>query len=128
VHKPDESARKLSQSHRLELGQTRPGRKPNGVFQSLFFQGLVDLRFGKRVIGPKHHFLTLVPAGTRRRRALLRLRWKTYTNPNAFLFEATQLMFRSNPIFRGTSIGVPGAEDHQLFAFLNCSHSLLNSN
>jgi len=40
------------------------------------------------------------------------------TNPNAFLFEATQLMFRSNPIFRGTSIGAPGAEDHQLFAFL----------
>ena len=40
------------------------------------------------------------------------------TNPNAFLFEATQLMFRGNPIFRGTSIGVPGAEDHQLFAFL----------
>jgi len=43
---------------------------------------------------------------------------KTNTNPNAFLFEATQLMFRSNPIFRGTSIGAPGAEDHQLFAFL----------
>ena len=43
---------------------------------------------------------------------------KTNTNPNAFLFEVTQLMFRSNPIFRGTSIGVPGAEDHQLFAFL----------
>ena len=40
------------------------------------------------------------------------------TNPNAYLFEATQLMFRSNPIFRGTSIGVAGAEDHQLFAFL----------
>lgn len=43
---------------------------------------------------------------------------KTNTNPNAFLFEASQLMFRSNPIFRGTSIGAPGAEDHQLFAFL----------
>jgi len=43
---------------------------------------------------------------------------KPNTNPNAFLFEATQLMFRSNPIFRGTSIGRPGAEDHQLFAFL----------
>jgi len=40
------------------------------------------------------------------------------TNPNAFLFEATNLRVRSNPIFRGTSIGVPGAEDHQLFAFL----------
>jgi len=43
---------------------------------------------------------------------------KPNTNPNAFLFEATQLMFQSNPIFRGTSIGAPGAEDHQLFAFL----------
>ena len=43
---------------------------------------------------------------------------KPNTNPNAFLFQATQLMFRSNPIFRGTSIGASGAEDHQLFAFL----------
>lgn len=43
---------------------------------------------------------------------------KPNTNPRAFLFEATRLMFRSNPIFRGTSIGVAGAEDHQLFAFL----------
>ncbi len=43
---------------------------------------------------------------------------KPNTNPNAFLFEATHLMFRSNPIFRGSSIGMPGAEDHQLFAFL----------
>ena len=43
---------------------------------------------------------------------------KPNTNPNAYLFEATQLMFRNNPIFRGTSIGMPGAEDHQLFAFL----------
>lgn len=43
---------------------------------------------------------------------------KPNSNPDAFLFEATQLMFRNNPIFRGTSIGVPGAEDHQLFAFL----------
>ena len=43
---------------------------------------------------------------------------KPNTNPKAFLFEATQLTFRNNPIFRGTSIGTPGAEDHQLFAFL----------
>ncbi len=43
---------------------------------------------------------------------------KTNTNPRAFLFEATRLMFRDDPIFRGTSIGVAGAEDHQLFAFL----------
>ena len=42
----------------------------------------------------------------------------TNTNPAAFLFEATRLMFRNDPIFRGTSIGVPGAEDHQLFAVL----------
>jgi 4-hydroxy-3-polyprenylbenzoate decarboxylase len=41
------------------------------------------------------------------------------TNPKAFLFEATRLMFRNNPIFRGTSIGVPGAEDHILFSFLS---------
>jgi UbiD family decarboxylase len=40
------------------------------------------------------------------------------TNPNAFLFEASQVMFRSDPIFRGASIGAPGAEDHQLFALL----------
>jgi len=43
---------------------------------------------------------------------------KANTNPNAFLFEATQLMFRNDPIFRGTSVGVSGAEDHQLFAVL----------
>lgn len=40
------------------------------------------------------------------------------TNPDAFVFEATRLMFRNDFIFRGTSIGVPGAEDHQLFAIL----------
>ena len=40
------------------------------------------------------------------------------TNPKAYLFEATRMMHRDNPIFRGTSIGKPGAEDHQLFAFL----------
>lgn len=39
-------------------------------------------------------------------------------NPAAFLFEANQIMFRHSPVFRGTSIGTPGAEDHQLFAFL----------
>lgn len=42
----------------------------------------------------------------------------TNTNPSAFLFEATGLMYRNDPIFRGTSIGLPGAEDHQLFAAL----------
>lgn len=40
------------------------------------------------------------------------------TNPQAFLFEATRLMYRNDPIFRGSAIGKPGAEDHQLFAFL----------
>jgi len=39
-------------------------------------------------------------------------------NPDAFLFEATRLVHRRNPIFRGASVGRPGAEDHQLFAFL----------
>jgi len=43
----------------------------------------------------------------------------TSTNPNAFLFEVTGMMFRNNFIFRGTSIGVAGAEDHQLFAILS---------
>lgn len=40
------------------------------------------------------------------------------TNPNAFLFEATALLWRNDPVFRGSAIGMPGAEDHQLFAFL----------
>jgi 4-hydroxy-3-polyprenylbenzoate decarboxylase len=41
-----------------------------------------------------------------------------HTNPNAFLFEATRIMHRDGAIFRGTSIGVPGAEDHQLLSIL----------
>jgi UbiD family decarboxylase len=40
------------------------------------------------------------------------------SNPDAFLFEATRLTCRDNPIFRGTSIGVPAAEDHQILAVL----------
>lgn len=43
---------------------------------------------------------------------------KTNTNPSAFLFEATRVMFRGDPIFRGAAVGVAGAEDHQLFAML----------
>lgn len=37
---------------------------------------------------------------------------------SAFLFEAKRLMFRSRPIFRGTAIGFPGAEDQQIFSIL----------
>lgn len=44
------------------------------------------------------------------------------TNPRAVLFEASRIMFRSNLIFRGSGIGTPGAEDHQLFAFLAQLH------
>jgi len=40
------------------------------------------------------------------------------SNPQAYIFEATRLTYRSQPIFRGAAIGRPGAEDHQLFAFL----------
>lgn len=43
---------------------------------------------------------------------------KPNTNSNAFLFEATRLTFRNNPIFRGTAVGVAGAEDQQLFSVL----------
>ena len=46
------------------------------------------------------------------------------TNPNAFVFEATSMMFRTNPIFRGSAIGKPGAEDHQLFMLLSALHLL----
>lgn len=42
----------------------------------------------------------------------------TNTNADAFLFEAKRMRCRENPIFRGTSIGVPGAEDHQILAVL----------
>lgn len=44
---------------------------------------------------------------------------KPNTNPSAYLFEATSLMFRDNPIFRGAAIGQAGAEDLQLFALLS---------
>lgn len=40
-------------------------------------------------------------------------------NRNAFLFEVTGLMHRENPIFRGTSVGIPGGEDHILFSVLS---------
>src|SRR5882672_90691 len=41
------------------------------------------------------------------------------TNHNAFLFEATRLIYRNDPIFRGAAIGTPGSEDLQLFSFLS---------
>ena len=41
------------------------------------------------------------------------------TSFDAFLFEATRLMFRSNPIFRGTAVGLPGAEDQQILSVLS---------
>jgi UbiD family decarboxylase len=40
------------------------------------------------------------------------------TNPKAFLFEATRVMHRDNPIFRGSASRQVGAEDQQVFAFL----------
>ncbi len=39
-------------------------------------------------------------------------------NRNAHLFEATGLFFKSDYIFRGTAVGKPGAEDHQLYTVL----------
>jgi len=41
------------------------------------------------------------------------------TNHNAFLFEATRMVYRNDLIFRGAAIGTPGAEDLQLFSFLS---------
>lgn len=41
------------------------------------------------------------------------------TNPSAYLFEATNIMFRNDPIFRGAAVGCPGAEDQQLFSLLS---------
>ena len=39
-------------------------------------------------------------------------------NSRANIFEVTGLMHRNNPIFRGTAIGNPGAEDHLLYSIL----------
>src|SRR5579872_6962361 len=41
---------------------------------------------------------------------------KTNINTRAFLFEVNRMMFRTRPILRGASVGIPGAEDHELFA------------
>jgi UbiD family decarboxylase len=40
-------------------------------------------------------------------------------NPRAFLFEVTAITSGEQPVFRGTTVGRPGAEDHQLFAILS---------
>jgi len=41
------------------------------------------------------------------------------TNQKAFLFEATRLMYRNNPVFRGSAIGQPAAEDQILLSVLS---------
>jgi UbiD family decarboxylase len=43
------------------------------------------------------------------------------TNPKAHRFEVTGLFFRNDLIFRGTAVGCPGAEDHQLYSLLSCA-------
>lgn len=40
-------------------------------------------------------------------------------DPHAYLYEVSSLMFRNNPIFRGTAVGLPGAEDHLLLSLLS---------
>jgi len=41
------------------------------------------------------------------------------TNFKAHLFELTGLLFRNDLIFRGTAVGRPGAEDHQIYSVLS---------
>lgn len=43
---------------------------------------------------------------------------KPETNPRAYVFEATRVMHRDDPVFRGSALGKPGAEDYQVHAFL----------
>ena len=43
---------------------------------------------------------------------------KPRSNPKAYLFEATRVMHRDEPIFRGSALGKPGAEDYQVQEFL----------
>ncbi|MFP4163578.1 MAG: UbiD family decarboxylase domain-containing protein [Chitinispirillaceae bacterium] len=40
------------------------------------------------------------------------------SNPSAYVFRVHSIMHRNNPVFRGTSVGVAGAEDHQLQSVL----------
>jgi phenyl-phosphate phosphatase/carboxylase subunit alpha len=44
---------------------------------------------------------------------------KPTTNPRAFVFEATRLIHRNNPILRGAAVGHHAAEDQQLFSLLS---------
>jgi phenacrylate decarboxylase len=44
---------------------------------------------------------------------------KATENPNAFLFEATRMSYRTSPIFRGAAVGHPEAEDLQLLSVLS---------
>ncbi|MFW5813389.1 MAG: UbiD family decarboxylase domain-containing protein [Fibrobacterota bacterium] len=41
------------------------------------------------------------------------------SNPHAFVFRVKSIAHRDSPVFRGTSVGVPGAEDHQLQSVLS---------
>jgi 4-hydroxy-3-polyprenylbenzoate decarboxylase len=43
---------------------------------------------------------------------------KPHAHPKAYLFEATRLMHRDEPVFRGSALGKPEAEDYQVHAFL----------
>jgi UbiD family decarboxylase len=43
---------------------------------------------------------------------------KSLHHPKAYVFEATRLMHRDGPIFRGSALGKPGAEDYQVNSFL----------
>ncbi|MDR0306556.1 MAG: UbiD family decarboxylase [Chitinispirillales bacterium] len=40
------------------------------------------------------------------------------SNPASFLFEVKNIMHRNNPVFRGTAVGAPGLEDHELLSVL----------
>ena len=44
---------------------------------------------------------------------------KTHTQAKGYIFEATRLMHRDEPIFRASALGKPGAEDYQVHAFLD---------
>lgn len=42
----------------------------------------------------------------------------TNVNPSAYVYEVRRLAVRTGLIFRGTAVGMPGAEDHRLFSML----------